>query len=449
MTKRQLPYVAISRRQAMQYGGAAGFVAAVAPQIMIRTARGADPKKVLFVSEESNPKAQAVYDGINADFTAETGIEVVMEYPGFTNIAQRVATLIAAGTPPEIVWFGAGQAMDLALADQLADVGDVVDEFAIPDNLRMVVDGANRSVPTSQQFTYGWYRSDLYDADGLQPYDSWESYLEVVKALNDPPRIYGNIVPSTNLGSSHLLLDTMFRKNDVHWFAYNNNQYEVALDQGENLARAVETLEFLHEAHQYSPEASTYNWGELMSEFYTEKVANSFYVGARLLEQVMANNPGIADATKPISLPKRLTDQYYLSIQGFHINKNSNVDGAKQYVRFFLQHPAYIDWLHAVPMHIIPAQREVLLSEAYQANDVIQKRMDVLEFLDSIWGKGVPTYYADGPELNPYVGLFENESLGGWMLAERNIRGRPAEEIVVEAAETIREKKADVEQRRG
>ena len=74
--------------------------------------------------------------------------------------------------------------------------------------------------------------------------------------------------------------------------------------------------------------------------------------------------------------------------------------------------------------------------------------MDVLEFLDSIWGNGVPTYYWDGPELNPYVGLFENDSLGGWMLAERNIRGRAADEIVAEAAETIREKKADVEQRR-
>jgi hypothetical protein len=35
------------------------------------------------------------------------------------------------------------------------------------------------------------------------------------------------------------------------------------------------------------------------------------------------------------------------------------------------------------------------------------------------------------------------------MLAERNIRGRPAEEIVVEAAATIREKQADVEARKG
>lgn len=445
---KRAPFVAINRRKALQVGGA-GLAAAVAPQIMIRSSYGADPKKVLFVSEESNPKAQEVYDKINADFAAETGIEVVMEYPGFTNIAQRVATLIAAGTPPEIVWFGAGQAMDLALADQLADVGDVVEAAGIPDNLRMVVDGADRSVPTSQQFTYGWYRGDLYDAAGLEPYASWEDYLDVVKKLNNAPTIYGNIVPSTNLGASHLLLETMFRKNDVHWFALVDDKYQVALDEGDNLPRAVETLDFLHEAHQYSPEASTYNWGELMSEYYTEKVANSYYVGARLLDQVTANNPAIADATLPISLPPRLTDKYYLSVQGFHINKNSNVDGAKQYVRYFLEHPAYIDWLHSVPLHIIPAQREVLLSEAYQDNEVIQKRMDVLEFIDSIWGAGVPTYYWDGPIINPYAGLFQNDSLGGWMLAERNIRGRPAEEIVVEAAATIREKQADVEARKG
>ena len=449
MTRKQHGW-SISRRRALQYGGAAGIAAAVAPQIMIRAARGADPKKVLFVSEESNPKAQAVYDRINADFTAETGIEVMMEYPGFTNIAQRVATLIAAGTPAEIVWFGAGQAMDLALADQLADVGDVVDEFGIPDNLRMVVDGANRSVPTSQQFTYGWYRSDLYDQNDLQPYDSWDrlprghqgaercaAHLRQHRAFDQSRRLAsaaGDHVPQERRALVRLQgrPSTTSRSTRV-----------------ENMARAVETLDFLHEAHQYSPEASTYNWAELMSEFYTEKVANSYYVGARLLEQVMANNPGIGDATRPVSLPPKLTDKYYLSIQGFHINKNSNVDGAKQYVRFFLGHPAYIDWLHSVPLHIIPAQREVLLSEAYQDNDVIQKRMDVLEFLDSIWGAGVPTYYWDGPELNPYVGLFENDSLGGWMLAERNIRGRAGRGDRGRGRGAIREKKADVEQRKG
>ena len=51
----------------------------------------------------------------------------------------------------------------------------------------------------------------------------------------------------------------------------------------------------------------------------TEKAANSCYVGARLLDQIIANNAQIADATVPVELPKKLTDHYYLSIQGFHI----------------------------------------------------------------------------------------------------------------------------------
>jgi hypothetical protein len=100
-------------------------------------------------------------------------------------------------------------------------------------------------------------------------------------------------------------------------------------------------------------------------------------------------------------------------------------------------------WLHSVPLHIIPAKREVLLSEAYQDNDVIQQRMDVLEFIDSIWGKGRAPYYWDGDKLNPHVGLYQNDNLGGWMLAARNIGGQDAESVVREAAETIRTKMAD------
>jgi len=118
----------IDRRTFMK-GSAVAGAAAVAPQVLVRTARGQDKNKVLFVSEESNPKAIAVYDKINADFKKETGIEVVMEYPGFANIAKRVATLIAAGTPPEIVWYGAGQAMNLALENQLADATSLLNLY--------------------------------------------------------------------------------------------------------------------------------------------------------------------------------------------------------------------------------------------------------------------------------------------------------------------------------
>ena len=94
--------------------------------------RAARIQTAVFVSEESNPKAHAVYDKINADFKKETGIEVTMEYPGFANIAKRVATLIAAGTPPDIVWYGAGTGHELAMENQLADVGDVVEDGERP-----------------------------------------------------------------------------------------------------------------------------------------------------------------------------------------------------------------------------------------------------------------------------------------------------------------------------
>jgi hypothetical protein len=254
--------------------------------------------------------------------------------------------------------------------------------------------------------------------------------------------MYGCIVPSAETGASTLLLETMFMKNDVHWFEWNagKKEYEVALDQGQQKKRAIETLDYLHELHKFSPEASNYNWAELMSTYVAEKAATSWYVGARLLEQVTANNARIADATVPFELPKKITDHYYLSIQGFHVLEKTNIDGAKKYVTFFMNHPDVIKWYHAVPLHIVPASREMLRSNKYQDNPIIQKRMDVLKFLDSIWGKGVPLYYWDGKELNQHIGLYHNENLAGWMLAARNIKGMKAEAVVDEAAGQVRKK---------
>jgi multiple sugar transport system substrate-binding protein len=422
--------------------GLIGAAALVGPQVLIRKASAKDDKQLVFISEESNPKAIAVYEKINAEFTKETGIKVVMEYPGFTNIHKRVATLIASGTPADLVWYGAAQAMDVALEGLLADLTDLANEFEIDQNQRLMFKGACRNVATSQQFVYCWYRKDLYEQKGIKPFTTWEEYLAAAKALNDPPRMYGCIIPSSEMGASHLLMETAMMTNAAHWFKYDSQtkKYSVCLDEGENKKAVVETLEFLHEMHKYSPEASTYNWAELMSTFASEKVANSYYVGARLLEQVMANNARIGDVTAPLAFPPRKTPRYYLSVQGFHVHKDSNVEGARKYIRFFIKHPDYIKWLHAVPLHIIPASRKVLQSAAYQDNPIVQKRMDVLKFLDSIWGKGLPPYYSDGPELNPLVGLYQNANLGGWMLAMRNIKGQDASSVVDQAAEKIREK---------
>src|SRR5215510_2839281 len=189
-------------RRSFVKGAAVAGTAAVAPQVLVRAVRGQDKNKVVFVSEESNPKAIAVYDKINADFEKETGIKVTMEYPGFANIAKRVATLIQSGTPPEIVWYGAGQAMNLALENQLVDVGDLIKALKVPDNLRMVYKGADRSIPTSQQFVYGWYRKDLFREKSLEPPKTWDDYLRVAKALTNAPQIYGCIVPSAETGAA-------------------------------------------------------------------------------------------------------------------------------------------------------------------------------------------------------------------------------------------------------
>ena len=50
--------MSIDRRTFVK-GAAVTGAAAVAPQVLMRSARGQDKNKVLFVSEESNPKAIA------------------------------------------------------------------------------------------------------------------------------------------------------------------------------------------------------------------------------------------------------------------------------------------------------------------------------------------------------------------------------------------------------
>ena len=254
--------------------------------------------------------------------------------------------------------------------------------------------------------------------------------------------MYGCIVPSAETGASTLLLETMFMKNDVHWFEWNagKKEYEVALDKGNQKKRAVETLDYLHELHKFSPEASTYNWGELMSTYFTEKAASSWYVGSRLLDQTIANNPKIADATVPFELPKKVTDAYYLSIQGFHILEKANVDGAKKYVTFFMKHPDVISWYHAVPLHIIPASRaDAALGqvpgqpgdpEAHGRPEVPRLHLDQGRPALLLGRQGAQPAHRPLPQREP-------RRLDA---AARNIKGMKSEAVVDEAAAQVRKK---------
>ena len=211
--------------------------------------------------------------------------------------------------------------------------------------------------------------------------------------------MYGCIVPSPRR-RLHLLLLTMFMKNDVHWFEWNRARRNTRWRSTRAKQRAVETLDYLNELHKFLARGRTYNWGELMSTYFTEKAATPTTWARGCSTRPSPTIPRSRTPRRPAA-PEEVTDGYYLSIQGFHIREKSNVEGAKKYVTLLHEAPRLYRLVSRGAAAHHPGQPRDAALEAVPGQPGDPEADGRAEFLDSIWTKGVPLYYWDGKELNP------------------------------------------------
>ena len=185
--------------------GALGAAAAVGPQILIPSARGAKKDKVVFVSEESNPKAIAVYDKINADFKKETGIEGGHGVPGLRQHRQARGHADRRRHPARdrLVRRRAGH--EPGPGEPAGGRGRRASRP--PAGSRTTCAWSTRartapSPPASSSPTAGTAKTST-SRRVCEPMKTWEDFLNVAKTLNNPPNMYGCIMPSAETGRLH------------------------------------------------------------------------------------------------------------------------------------------------------------------------------------------------------------------------------------------------------
>ena len=105
--------------------------------------------------------------------------------------------------------------------------------------------------PYDYNFNYLIYRKDWFAEKGLQVPNTWDEFLHVLTALNDPDnKRYAYTMPvssggHTNWGNTGWLWAAGVEIYDEEW--------NVILDSDAIKPQAVKTLEFLLKAAQYTP----------------------------------------------------------------------------------------------------------------------------------------------------------------------------------------------------
>lgn len=226
-----------------------------------------------FWTTEEQPERLARQQAMAADFAAATGHSVEVIPVTENDLGTRATAAFAAGDLPDVIYHTLQYAAPWAEAgildiDAATDVIEALgaDTFA-PGALEMAaVEGGFASVPVD-----GWtqmivYRADLFEANGLEPPNSYANVLAAIDALHNPPEMYG-FVAATKIDENFMsqVLEHVFLANGVSPVGPDGVQ---ALDE----AATIEVLEFYKAIAEASPPGDLY-WDQSRTLYFSGNAA--------------------------------------------------------------------------------------------------------------------------------------------------------------------------------
>jgi len=257
---------------------------------------------VHFISMEQSPAFKEFWNKTASQFEEQSGTSVNVTYAWDTGYNKRIAQLLQAGDPPDVInleEFNVGQYVTQNL---LADVTDVVDEFQnktnFPSQYRIDNNGGDRWFPSFCAPNVRWYRGDVMSDVGFEgssplgtptTYEEWGNFMQTVDESRDDMAGGGIATGATFLGTNTTLCHIWASgARTTQWASGSNEEIEVALpDYTEEIQTA---LDHLKSNYQYSADTANWSWTETTDAFANGDIAESFYGGAR--PQVQAHKRG-------------------------------------------------------------------------------------------------------------------------------------------------------------
>lgn len=290
---------------------AAGKPAEAKPQQAAAQASSKENVTLRFLTTESDPPSQKVYNEAIAEFTAtNSNVKIEMEYIGFDARTEKIVTGIGAKRAPHIAQLVAYEVVEYGRLGFLSPMDDLITETGgvekwqpgslegtrSPDNKVMAVPysgGAYRTL---------WYRKDVFDKAGLQAPKTWDDWKKASEALtkdtnsDGTPDEFGVSLPG---GKNRWTMSNYVR------FLWQTG--ETIFDKDFNVVfgkeGAVRAMQFYKDMVKFGPPGfASYSYTESIDAFVSGKAMSQVYAG-RTLGRVNDSAPNLVESTRGVKQP--------------------------------------------------------------------------------------------------------------------------------------------------
>lgn len=147
-----------------------------------------------------------------AEFEEATGIDVIYDYVPFPNMKEALTTeMVAGGGDYDVVsimdqWVPSLQMLLQPIGEEIAAQGTDLSDFP-PAHLRHgMIDGKLVGLPVRGHVQLLFYRTDLLEAAGVTPPQTWEEMVTVAKAIQESSDAAGVALPYGKLNGQNLMV---------------------------------------------------------------------------------------------------------------------------------------------------------------------------------------------------------------------------------------------------
>lgn len=318
----------------------------------------------------------------------EYGVSVNMEYVGFQGSSeQRLQTLMQSGDFPNSYQGSTTETADIILDGNAVPVTDVNEdltatngEFAWDPSL--ITYGEEQWFIPHLTYTAGTisYRTDIFDDLGLEPPETWDDLLSNAEAIdadgNTEARGYN--VGGTKSGQATSEFRTLLRCAGgglFRWKSDAEEEVEVWFDED----RALETLEFMGQLAQYSPDPSQTTWTASLKYWAAGRVAQCWHLNAWTAG--IADGAGVESIARntdivptPVKQGADPLDRGFISPDGATVLDTEGTEETKDFFRYiYAAEDRTVENLLMEPMRSFPPYADTLEVDAYKNADIFQK----------------------------------------------------------------------------
>lgn len=391
--------------------------------------------KVRYLSDRGG---REIWEAAIQEFNAGSDYTVEVTWlPKGTSMNEQIQKMKAAGNLPEIVFETSTDAYRETLDGKTAPVTDLVSSLGTKDPVRY--QGDSYLLPAVTIPLMGVYRSDVVQGDPR----TRSEWLSEAERIHSSEGMGGLIMPSGRTNNATTQVNQNLWNGGTNIYEGPAGDISVSIDQGANKEAAVGTYQWMKDMAQFNPNTSGWEWGDVINAFVQEQAAAALTIGGLTILQVAANRPELAGNLKamPFPLPEGGEQNHWWAYtEGFYLyNEATNVDGAREFLDFFMQSDYYLNFIKQTPLFNFPTTLDQVQSDSYQNVELVQNHQDLVNTVIDNWDHMRPVL-ATGDDGAP--NLIAAKAYGNQLMgqsADQLIAGdKSAEETVTWIADQLR-----------